>query len=44
MRFILSRIAVPVIQLLNKLDMPSTEFGESLMITGLSGTAIKPLL
>lgn len=43
-RFILSRVALPVIRLLLERDKPPTKFYESLMITGISGTAIKPKL
>lgn len=41
-RLILSRLLMPVVKLLISRDRPSTEFEESQMITGLSGTARKP--
>ncbi len=43
-RAVLSRLVLPLIWLLTKLDQPPTEFYESCMITGLSGTAIKPIV
>lgn len=43
-RTILSMLVLPIIRLLAKLDISPTEFSESLMITGISGTAIKPKL
>jgi SAM-dependent methyltransferase len=42
-RAILSRLALPIIRYLTKRDRLPGEFREGLMITGLSGTAIKPL-
>lgn len=41
-RALLSRLAVPIVRYLIRRDRPPLEFGESLMITGISGTAIKP--
>jgi SAM-dependent methyltransferase len=41
-RYILSRIASPVIRSLIARDQPPTVFAESSMIMGISGTAIKP--
>jgi SAM-dependent methyltransferase len=41
-RAILSTLAVPVVSYLAKHDKPPTEFYESSMITGISGTAVKP--
>jgi SAM-dependent methyltransferase len=43
-RAILSRLALPIIRYLARHDRLPGEFREGLMITGLSGTAIKPLL
>jgi SAM-dependent methyltransferase len=42
-RRILSRIAVPFVRSLISRDRPPTEFGRSVMITGLAGTANKPV-
>ncbi|HAC62862.1 MAG TPA: class I SAM-dependent methyltransferase [Cyanothece sp. UBA12306] len=42
LRSILSRLLFPIIWLLIKLDQLPEQFNEGLMITGLSGTAIKP--
>jgi SAM-dependent methyltransferase len=41
-RAILSRLALPIVRFLAGRDQPPREFGESSMITGISGTAIKP--
>ena len=41
-RLILSMLFLPIIWLLIKLDNPPQQFNGGLMITGLSGTAIKP--
>lgn len=41
-RLILSRLLMPAIQFLVTRDQPGAEFGESQMITGLSGSARKP--
>jgi hypothetical protein len=43
-RTILSRLALPIIRYLARCDRLPGEFGEGLMITALSGTAIKPLM
>lgn len=43
-RAILSRLALPIVRYLARRDRLPPEFDESLMITGLSGTAIKPLM
>lgn len=42
LRAILSRLLLPIIWLLIQLDQLPEQFNEGLMITGLSGTAIKP--
>jgi len=41
-RAIISRLAQPAIQYLARRDRPPLTFGESSMITGIAGTAIKP--
>lgn len=41
-RAILSPLILPVVRLLTQLDTPPPTFSESSMLTGLSGTAIKP--
>jgi SAM-dependent methyltransferase len=41
-RAILSRLSLPVVRFLAGRDQPPDEFGESSMITGISGTAMKP--
>jgi SAM-dependent methyltransferase len=43
-RAILSRLALPIVRYLARRDRLPGKFGERLMITGLSGTAIKPLM
>jgi hypothetical protein len=43
-RAILSRLALPIIRYLARRDRLPGKFGEGFMITGLSGTAIKPLM
>jgi SAM-dependent methyltransferase len=43
-RTILSRLALPIIRYLARRDRLPGEIGEGLMITALSGTAIKPLM
>ena len=43
-RSILSRLALPIVRYLARHDRLPQEFDESLMITGLSGTAIKPFM
>ncbi|HUK34585.1 MAG TPA: class I SAM-dependent methyltransferase [Vicinamibacterales bacterium] len=40
-RRVLSRLAVPVVQFLSRTDTVDTTFGESCMVTGLAGIAIK---
>ena len=41
-RAILSRIAMPVVRYLAERDRPPQVFGEVTMLTGISGTAVKP--
>lgn len=41
-RALLSKLAVPIVRYLIRRDRPPLDFGEGLMITGISGTAIKP--
>ena len=41
-RAIFSRLALPVVRYLFSRDKPPSKFGESCMITGISGTASKP--
>jgi SAM-dependent methyltransferase len=43
-RAVLSRLALPIIRYLARRDRLPGKFREGLMITGLSGTAIKPLM
>jgi len=41
-RFIFSRMVMPLVWFLRRLDTPPTEFHNNLMVSGISGTAIKP--
>jgi SAM-dependent methyltransferase len=42
-KFLLSTLAIPVVQHLLRLDRPQSVFKEDSMFTGLYGTAVKPL-
>lgn len=43
LRWILSRLALPVFALLRAMDRPPKKFHEGAMLTGLAGTAVKPV-